>query len=99
MHQVSEIKVWVVPVPVHDVQYVSKKTSHERTVQRAPVLIERELNGAGTGPERGANGPWTEWERDTNGAQTGDPVPSCFTYPPFCTHGAQTVSGQLDNIG
>ena len=39
------------------IQYVSKKTSHERTVQRAPVLIERELNGAGTGPERGANGP------------------------------------------
>ena len=33
-------------------QYASKKTSHKRPVQRAPVLIKRGLNGARTGRER-----------------------------------------------
>ena len=38
------------------VQYASKRTSHKRPVQRAPVLIKRGLNGARTGLERGENG-------------------------------------------
>ena len=32
-----------------EVQYASKKTSHKRPVQRAPVLIKRGLNGARMG--------------------------------------------------
>ena len=38
------------------VQYASKQTSHKRTVQRAPVLIKRGVNGARTGEEQGENG-------------------------------------------
>ena len=34
------------------VQYASKKPSHKRSVQRAPVLIKRGVNGARTGDER-----------------------------------------------
>ena len=33
-------------------QYASKKTSHKRAVQRAPVQIKRGENGAWTGEER-----------------------------------------------